>query len=102
MVVAGPNRLRELNPDASLVLDAHDEYWGGRPPIRTLRFLEVPEAASRIAGLQSGEYQLACDIPPDQISAIDRGGKYKVQAPPALNPLMLSFHTPHTPLSLPP
>ena len=33
-----------------------------------MRFVEVPEVASRINGLLSGEYQFACDIPPDQIA----------------------------------
>ncbi len=55
-----------------LVLEAHDEYWGGRPPLKQIRFIEVPEVASRINGLLSGEYQFACDIPPDQIEGIER------------------------------
>ncbi len=97
----GPYRLREFKPDASLILDAHEEYWGGRPPIRTLRFLEVPEAASRIAGLQAGEYQLACDIPPDQIGEIERGGKYKVQGGLVLNHRILAFDKHHPALADP-
>jgi peptide/nickel transport system substrate-binding protein len=53
-----------------LTLEAFDEYWGGRPPIKTLRFQELPELASRINGLLSGEFDFACDITPDQIPAI--------------------------------
>src|SRR5258705_2691829 len=67
LVGTGPYKLREFRPDASLTLDAHDEYWGGRPSIKTLRFLEVPDVASRVNGLLSGEYQFSCDIPPDAI-----------------------------------
>ena len=26
---------REFRPDVSLTLEAHDEYWGGRPPLKT-------------------------------------------------------------------
>ena len=39
-------------------MDAHDEYWGGRPPLKRIRFVEVPEVATRINGLLSGEYRL--------------------------------------------
>ncbi len=41
----GPYKLREFRPDVSLTLDAHDDYWGGRPPFKSLRFLEIGEAA---------------------------------------------------------
>ena len=101
LVGSGPYKLREWKPDAALTLDSHDEYWGGRPPIRTLRFLEIPEAASRIAGLQSGEYQIAADIPPDQIGEIERGGKFKVQGGLVLNHRILAFDDHHPALADP-
>ncbi len=53
-VGTGPYRLRGFEPDVSLVLDAHDAYWGGRPPVKSIRFLEVAETAARIAGLEFG------------------------------------------------
>jgi peptide/nickel transport system substrate-binding protein len=78
-----------------LVLDAHDEYWGGRPPIRTLRFLEIPEAAARIAALQSGEVQFACDIPPDQIGEVEKNSKLEVQGGLVLNHRIVTFDKHH-------
>ena len=70
------------------MLEAHDEYWGGRPPVKRIRFVEVPEVPSRINGLLSGQYQFACDIPPDQISDIEKqrrvrgAGRHDPQSPP--------------------
>ena len=74
----GPYRVAEFKPDNALVLMSHDEYWGGRPPLRQVRFLEVPEAASRAQGLLAGEYQLACDIFPDQIASIEGNPRFEV------------------------
>jgi peptide/nickel transport system substrate-binding protein len=74
----GPYRVREFRPDQTLVLEAFDDYWGGRPPLKTIRFVEVPEIASRINGLRSGEYDFACDIPPDQIAEIERNPRHEV------------------------
>ncbi len=77
-ITTGPYKVADFRPDQSLTLVAHDEYWGGRPPIRQIRFVEVPEVASRVNGLLSGEYQFACDIPPDQIAGIERNAAFEV------------------------
>jgi peptide/nickel transport system substrate-binding protein len=70
-VGTGPYKVRTYTPDVELVFDAHDAYWGGRPPIKTLRFVQVPELAQRVNGLRAGQYQFACDITPDQIKTIE-------------------------------
>jgi peptide/nickel transport system substrate-binding protein len=90
-VTTGPYKVVEFRPDVSLTLAAHDEYWGGRPPLRQLRFVEVPEVASRINGLLSGEYQFACDIPPDQIPGIERNRAFEVQGGTILNHRLICF-----------
>ena len=94
----GPYKVREFKPDTSLVMDAHDEYWGGRPPIKTLRFMEVPEASSRINGLLSGEYQFASDISPDQIPQIERSGAFDVQQSLVPNHRLIVFDKHHAPI----
>ncbi len=97
-VGTGPYKVREFKPDNSLVLDAHDEYWGGRPPIKTLRFMEVPESSSRINGLLSGEYQFASDISPDQIKQIEDNRAFEVQGSLVPNHRLIVFDKNHAPL----
>jgi peptide/nickel transport system substrate-binding protein len=94
----GPYKVREFKPDNSLILDAHDEYWGGRPPIKALRFMEVPEASSRINGLLSGEFQFASDISPDQIPQIERSGAFDVQQSLVPNHRLIVFDKHHAPI----
>jgi len=100
-VTTGPYKVIEFRPDNMLVLEAHDEYWGGRPPIRRIRFVEVPEVPSRIAGLQSGQYQFACDIPPDQIAQIEKDPKFEVQGGTILNHRLTVFDKNHRQLQNP-
>ena len=100
-VGTGPYRVRELKPDTSLIMDAHDEYWGGRPPVKTLRFVEVPEVSSRVNGLLSGEYQFACDIPPDQIRDIERNAAFEVQGGTIPNHRLICFDKHHAVLADP-
>jgi len=91
----GPYRVREYKPDVSLLLEAHDEYWGGRPPLRSIRLVEVPEVPARVAGLLAGEYQFACDIPPDQIPGIERSGAFEVQGGTVPNHRITTFDKNH-------
>ena len=100
-VGTGPYAIREFRPDVSLTLDANDRHWAGRPPVNTLRLVEVPEVSSRINGLLAGEYQFACDIPPDQIAAIERNPAFEVLGGTILNHRMTSFDKFHPQLADP-
>ena len=100
-ITTGPYKIVEFKPDVSLTLEAHDEYWGGRPPLKRIRFVEVPEVASRINGLLSGEYQFACDIPPDQIAGIEKNAAFEVQGGTILNHRLTVFDKNHPQLANP-
>jgi peptide/nickel transport system substrate-binding protein len=84
-ITTGPYMVGDFRPDVSLTLVAFDEYWGGRPPLAEIRFVEVPEVASRVNGLLSGEYDFACDLPPDQIAAVQAVSGLEVQGSTILN-----------------
>ncbi len=90
-VGSGPYRVVEFRPDTSLTLEAHDAYWGGRPPLRSVRFLEVPEAAARVDGLLSGQYGLATDIGPDQIPSVEKDRRFEVVGGPVPNHRIVAF-----------
>lgn len=100
-VGTGPYKIAEFRPDVSLTLVAHDEYWGGRPPLKQIRFVEVPETSSRINGLRSGEYDFACDIPPDQIGEIEQNARHEVQGGLISNHRLTVFDKTHPQLENP-
>lgn len=64
-VGTGPFTFEEWVPNERVVLKANDDYWGGRPEVDTLVFRPVPEVSARIAALQSGDVQIAAEIPAD-------------------------------------
>lgn len=92
-ITTGPYMVGDYKPDVSLTLVAFDEYWGGRPPLEEIRFVEVPEVASRVNGLLSGEYDFACDLPPDQIAAIQSTQGFEVQSSTIWNHRVSVFNT---------
>ncbi len=77
-VATGPYRVASFKPDVQLVLEAHDEYWGGRPPLKAIRLVEVPEMISRVNGLLAGDFDFACDLAPDQIGIVERSPRHQV------------------------
>ena len=99
-VGTGPYRIAEYRPDTMLVFEAHDAYWGGRPPARRLRFVEVPEVSGRMNGLFSGEYDFACDIPPDQVTVVERNARFVVLGSPINNIRKLAFDKSHPVLAV--
>lgn len=92
-ITSGPYKVVEYKPDQELLLEAHDEYWGGRPPLQQIRFVEVPEVASRVNGLISGQYDFACDLPPDQIGNVQNTPGLEVQNSTIWNHRLSVFNT---------
>lgn len=92
-VTTGAYMVEEYRPDVALTLVAFDDYWGGRPPLERIRFVEVPEVASRVNGLLSGEYDFACDLPPDQIATVAAAPGLEVQSSTIWNHRVSVFNT---------
>ncbi len=90
-VGTGPYKIRSYTPGVELIFDAHDDYWGGRPPIKTLRFVQVPEVAQRVNGIRAGQYQFACDLTPDQIKTVESDAKLEVVGGPIPNIRISTF-----------
>ncbi|MEO1681167.1 MAG: ABC transporter substrate-binding protein [Pseudomonadota bacterium] len=73
----GPYKWETYVSGDELILSAHDDYWGSKPPFRRIVFKAVPENSSRIAGLITGQYDIITSVPPDQAELIDREEGYR-------------------------
>lgn len=100
-VGTGPYKVVDFKPDNVLVLEAHDTYWGGKPPIKQLRFVVVPEVASRVNGLLSKEYDFITDIPPDQIRVVEANKEFEVVGGPITNHRLMVFDKNNGPMRNP-
>ncbi|MBU8872544.1 ABC transporter substrate-binding protein [Reyranella sp. MMS21-HV4-11] len=100
-VSTGPYKVRAFVPDQSLTLDAHDDYWGGRPPLKSVTIVVVPEVSTRINGLLAGQFDFICDVPPDQISGIEKNPKFEVLGSTIVNHRITVFDKNHPRLADP-
>jgi peptide/nickel transport system substrate-binding protein len=55
----GPYRFVRSNPGVELILEANERYWRKVPSIKNIIFKGVPERATRLAMLKTGEADIA-------------------------------------------
>lgn len=67
----GPYKLVEFVAGDRVVLEAFDDYYLGKPTASRITFQVVPEVATRVAGLISGEYDIACALTPDNLATVE-------------------------------
>jgi peptide/nickel transport system substrate-binding protein len=94
---AGPFKLAEMRPDDQILLVPHDEYWGGRPNLSSLRFRVMPELGARTAALASGEAQIVTEVSPDQSSVIERDPRLEMVGSPINNHRLIVYSSIETP-----
>jgi peptide/nickel transport system substrate-binding protein len=76
-VATGPYQVVSITPDA-ITLKAFPKYWNGEPKITNLTFRSAPELSSRIASLNSGDFDVAVDVPTDQFAAVTRSPNLEI------------------------
>jgi peptide/nickel transport system substrate-binding protein len=93
---SGPYKFVSTVPQNVTVLDAFDDFWGGRPAFRRLQYRIVPDATTRTVEVQSGNADMATEVAFSDVSAVMRDPKlYTVQVPPnGFNYLGLNLQNP--------
>jgi hypothetical protein len=64
------HRFVRLDPGVALVLEANDRYWRKTPAIKQIIIKSVPDPATRLAMLKTGEADIAYDMLGDEGVAI--------------------------------
>lgn len=76
-VGTGPYRVAEFVPGQRLVYERFDDFWGEAAPLERVTVRHVPEVASRLTALRTGEADIATNIAPDQLALIDADPQLK-------------------------
>lgn len=72
MIGAGPFQVSDFVANQRLILKAFDGYWAGQPEVDSLELLEVPESATRLAMLLTGEAQVIVGSGDQELSDISQ------------------------------
>ena len=67
---SGPYKVDAFERNAFIRLAAHEGYWGGAPAYKSVVIKFVPDAASRVAEVESGQSQVAFDVPYEEFDRL--------------------------------
>jgi peptide/nickel transport system substrate-binding protein len=68
---SGPYILTSYEQDVQIVLERNENYWGEPPYFDKVIFSHIPESATQKVALESGDIDIALDVSPDQIPALE-------------------------------
>jgi len=98
-VGTGPFRFVEWIPNERITLDANPDYWEGKPNIDHLIFKVVPDSATRLIQLQTGQIQAMDGIDPNSLPIIQKDNSLTLIKTPGLNVCYLAFNCQKPPLN---
>lgn len=91
-VGSGPYKLTEWVKDDHITLVRSDTYTLARAPFEEVVFRVVPEASTRAAELIAGSVDIAVNIPPDQVEAVNATGKATVKSVAGTRRIFVGFN----------
>lgn len=88
-VGTGPYEFVEWKRGEQLVMSANGKYWRGVPPVARVIWRVIPEPAALVASLQTGEVDIAVNVPPDDVTRLSGKGGVKIQRVPSQRSIFL-------------
>ncbi|WP_048648195.1 ABC transporter substrate-binding protein [Nitratireductor soli] len=76
-VGTGPYKIATFSPGEQVVYERFDDFWGDKAPLDRVTVKRMPETASRITALKTGEADIITNVAPDQLSLIDGDANLK-------------------------
>jgi len=73
-VGTGPFRFVSQSPDEGIVLEANPDYWRadeGLPKLEGIRFIQIPDAGTKLTALRTGEVHWIDAVPPQDIASLE-------------------------------
>ncbi len=92
-VGTGPYKFVKWVKDDHILLEANENYWRGAPKIKKVIFRPIPEATTRVSGLQTQEVDIIVNIPPHLMRLMDWKGRSFVSTVPSVRVIFLAFDT---------
>ena len=79
-----------LNTD-HLNLEAFEDYWGEKPDFKKVKLVNIPNGATRVAALLSGEVDIAEKVLPQDFPRVERSGVASVKQTPGVRVIYIAL-----------
>lgn len=90
---SGPYRVTEYVPDSFVSFERVDTWWGGVPKVKSVRIEFIPDDNTRLLAMQSGEVDMAFNVPAAQAAQWEDLDNAAVRYSPDLSYVGLQFDT---------
>ena len=92
-VGAGPYKLAEWVRGERMTLVRNDDYWGKKPTVEKIVFQVVPETATRVAMLRSGQLDLSYSPTPADVASLEADSNITVARPLSTRMIFMGMNT---------
>lgn len=97
----GPFRIVSWRKDLELVIERNDDYWGENAKLEQVIYRPIPESASRIIALESGDVDVITHIPPSDLARLEEDPNIKVTKTLSIGAQQFRFHCKREPFTDP-
>ena len=92
-ILTGPFNLKEYVKDNHVIVVKNENYWGEKSNLEEVTFKYIPDSNTRLMALQSGEIQIADNVPSENIELLSKDGKYEILSESTLRTHMIILNT---------
>ena len=97
-VGTGPYKLQVWDKGVKLILERNEDYWGEKPVFRTVQVVAVPESTNRTIELESGNVDIALEIPTTDLNRVRDTEGLQLLEQPARATTLLGMNCSKAPL----
>ena len=90
---SGPYTVVSYDPQAAVVLERNEDYYGEAPSFEHAKYVVIPTAAGRLAALQTGEIDLSIVLEPQDLALIEDDANLVVGAVESNRNQILRYNT---------
>lgn len=88
----GAFKIKKYNKDESLVVERFEGYWGEKAQLSEVVIKFITDGNTRLLALQSGDVDVATDLPIDSLSLLEKDKNLRVLSAPSVRTHMLLFN----------
>jgi peptide/nickel transport system substrate-binding protein len=96
---SGPFILRQWAKNDRVVLDANADHWSSVPKLKRVVVKEINEATSRRLQVEKGDIDIAWELFPDQVKALETNPDLKIEKFPGTTIYYIGINTKEGPLA---
>ncbi|MBI3979988.1 MAG: hypothetical protein HY331_17580 [Chloroflexi bacterium] len=92
-VGSGPYKFVEWKKGDRVIVEANNDWWGGKPKVKNVVLRDVTEPSTRVSLLLSGEVDIVDQIQPQYVPQIKADSKLEVRQTPSARTVHVGMNT---------